>query len=109
MYYFLAHKLLSLGGDKDKLKTIADNTFLLALDGDVDFQPSALRLLVDRMKRNPHVGAACGRIHPIGSGAYFLFLEEKPCCPGEVQGCFYILKGKHKNIHNRSLRLQKYM
>ena len=77
MYYFLAHKLLSLGGDKDKLKTIADNTFLLALDGDVDFQPSALRLLVDRMKRNPHVGAACGRIHPIGSGAYFLFLEKK--------------------------------
>ena len=70
MYYFLAHKLLAMGGEKDKLKTIADNTFLLALDGDVDFQPSALKLLVDRMKRNPQVGAACGRIHPIGSGVY---------------------------------------
>ena len=72
MYYFLAHKLLALGGGKDKIKTIADNTFLLALDGDVDFQPSALRLLVDRMKRNPQVGAACGRIHPIGSGKCIL-------------------------------------
>ena len=68
MYYFLAHKLLSLGGNKDRLKTIADHTFILALDGDVDFQPAALKLLVDRMKRNPNVGAACGRIHPIGSG-----------------------------------------
>ena len=109
MYYFLAHKLLSLGGDKDKLKTIADNTFLLALDGDVDFQPSALRLLVDRMKRNPHVGAACGRIHPIGSGAYFLFLEKNRVVPGKSKAVFYILKGKHKKIHKRSLRLQKYM
>ncbi|KAL4217244.1 Chitin synthase 2 [Mactra antiquata] len=68
MYYFLAHKLLSMGGGKERIKTIADNTFVLALDGDVDFQPSALKLLVDRMKRNPLVGAACGRIHPIGSG-----------------------------------------
>ncbi|XP_053386467.1 chitin synthase chs-2-like isoform X2 [Mercenaria mercenaria] len=68
MYYFLAHKLLSLGGGKERIKTIADNTFVLALDGDVDFQPAALKLLVDRMKRNPNVGAACGRIHPIGSG-----------------------------------------
>lgn len=70
MYYFLAHKLLSMGGSAEKVKLIADNTFLLALDGDVDFQPSALRLLVDRMKRNPQVGAACGRIHPIGSGKF---------------------------------------
>ncbi|XP_045180107.2 chitin synthase chs-2-like [Mercenaria mercenaria] len=68
LYYFLAHKLLSLGGAKDRLETIAKNTFILALDGDVDFQPSALKLLVDRMKLNPSVGAACGRIHPIGNG-----------------------------------------
>jgi chitin synthase len=46
----------------------AENTFLLALDGDVDFRPEAVRLLVDRMKKNKKVGAACGRIHPIGSG-----------------------------------------
>ena len=41
-------------------------------DGDVDFQPEAIIKLVDLMKRNPDVGASCGRIHPIGSGsAYF--------------------------------------
>ena len=45
-----------------------ENTYLLALDGDVDFRPEAVRLLIDRMKKNKKVGAACGRIHPIGSG-----------------------------------------
>jgi hypothetical protein len=46
----------------------ADNTFLLALDGDVDFTPGSVRILIDRMKKDQRVGAACGRIHPIGSG-----------------------------------------
>ncbi|CAH1797404.1 unnamed protein product [Owenia fusiformis] len=46
----------------------AENTYLLALDGDVDFKPEAVQLLIDRMKKNPKVGAACGRIHPIGGG-----------------------------------------
>lgn len=69
MYYFLAHKLAKLPGKSRRQKrTIAENTFLLALDGDVDFQPNAVQLLVDRMRKNPNVGAACGRIHPIGSG-----------------------------------------
>ncbi|VDI35520.1 chitin synthase [Mytilus galloprovincialis] len=49
-------------------QTLADNTYILALDGDVDFKPSAVQLLVDRMKKNEKVGAACGRIHPIGTG-----------------------------------------
>ncbi|KAJ7987415.1 hypothetical protein DPEC_G00326250 [Dallia pectoralis] len=44
------------------------NTYLLALDGDTDFQPSAVMLLIDRLKLYPHVGAACGRIHPTGTG-----------------------------------------
>lgn len=48
----------------------AENTFLLALDGDVDFTPGAVRLLLDRMRKNSRVGASCGRIHPIGSGTY---------------------------------------
>ena len=46
----------------------AENTFILALDGDVDFKPHAVQLLVDRMKKSKKVGAACGRIHPVGSG-----------------------------------------
>jgi chitin synthase len=67
MYYLLSYKLL-LQGEKKHKQRRADNTFILALDGDVDFYPDAVQLLVDRMKRNPQVGAACGRIHPIGSG-----------------------------------------
>ena len=47
---------------------IAKNTFLLALDGDIDFQPNAVLRLVDMMKKKEGVGAACGRIHPTGSG-----------------------------------------
>ena len=58
----------------DKLRVKAENTFLLALDGDVDFRPEAVRLLIDRMKKNKKVGAACGRIHPIGSGNYSYLL-----------------------------------
>ena len=69
MYYFLGHKLV----DNDKLterQKLARkrNTYLLALDGDVDFQPDAIIKLVDLMRRNPKIGASCGRIHPTGSG-----------------------------------------
>jgi len=38
------------------------------LDGDIDFKAESVTLLVDRMKKNKKVGAACGRIHPIGTG-----------------------------------------
>ena len=40
----------------------------MALDGDVDFKPNAVQLLIDRLRRNKKVGVVCGRIHPIGSG-----------------------------------------
>ncbi|CAF0869648.1 unnamed protein product [Didymodactylos carnosus] len=46
----------------------AENTFVLSVDGDCDFSPEAVRLLVDRMKKNKKVGAVSSRIHPIGSG-----------------------------------------
>ncbi|XP_078106768.1 chitin synthase 1 isoform X2 [Sander vitreus] len=45
-----------------------DNTYILALDGDTDFQPKAVILLVDRLRMYENVGAACGRIHPTGMG-----------------------------------------
>uniref|UniRef100_A0A8C9S1A1 chitin synthase n=1 Tax=Scleropages formosus TaxID=113540 RepID=A0A8C9S1A1_SCLFO len=44
------------------------NTCILALDGDTDFQPSAVMLLLDRLRLYPEVGAVCGRIHPTGTG-----------------------------------------
>ncbi|KAJ8967543.1 hypothetical protein NQ314_002858 [Rhamnusium bicolor] len=53
----------------DRIPIISENTYILALDGDIDFQPQAVHLLVDYMKKNKTLGAACGRIHPIGSGA----------------------------------------
>ncbi|XP_050407589.1 chitin synthase chs-1 [Patella vulgata] len=51
-----------------EVKNKSKNTFILALDGDTDFSSVAVRLLLDRMKKNDKAGAACGRIHPIGSG-----------------------------------------
>ena len=44
MYYFLGYQLKgdnSLKTEEEK-RHRADNTFLLALDGDVDFQPDAI-------------------------------------------------------------------
>ena len=34
----------------------------------MDFDPKAMLLLVDLLRKDPKVGAACGRIHPTGSG-----------------------------------------
>ena len=56
------------GKRKEKGKYFAENTFLLALDGDVDFKPDAVIKLLDVMKKNTDIGAACGRIHPTRSG-----------------------------------------
>lgn len=56
-------------GNSSVIQKEKDNTFILALDGDTDFQPSAVMLLIDRLKLYSDVGAACGRIHPTGTGA----------------------------------------
>ncbi|GBP49027.1 Chitin synthase chs-2 [Eumeta japonica] len=68
MYYLLGHRLMELPISVHRKDVIAENTYLLALDGDIDFQPSAVTLLIDLMKKNKNLGAACGRIHPVGSG-----------------------------------------
>ncbi|VEN49053.1 unnamed protein product [Callosobruchus maculatus] len=70
MYYLLGYRIM----DNDELTesqiaSIAGNTYILALDGDIDFQPHAVQLLLDYMKKNRGLGAACGRIHPVGAGA----------------------------------------
>nr|XP_040045278.1 chitin synthase chs-2-like [Gasterosteus aculeatus aculeatus] len=53
---------------KNEFEREKKNTYILALDGDTDFTPAAVMLLIDRLKLYPQVGAACGRIHPTGSG-----------------------------------------
>ncbi|XP_054158314.1 chitin synthase chs-2-like [Oppia nitens] len=68
MYYLLGYRLAAKPMDERRKETIAMNTFILALDGDINFRPTALNLVVDLMKKNKKLGAACGRIHPIGPG-----------------------------------------
>ncbi|XP_062716312.1 chitin synthase chs-2-like [Aedes albopictus] len=68
MYYLLGYRIMQLNTSPERKMVIAQNTYLLALDGDIDFQPKAVSLLVDRMKVDPDLGAACGRIHPVGTG-----------------------------------------
>lgn len=74
MFYLLGHKLWAKEEKKaNKVKQlIADNTFILALDGDMDFKPNAVVHLVDLMKRDKNLAASCGRIHPVGSGVLAL-------------------------------------
>ena len=44
MYYFLGFRLWAQENDARRKQIQADNTFLLALDGDVDFQPKAVQV-----------------------------------------------------------------
>eukprot|EP00095_Tigriopus_kingsejongensis_P011454 maker-scaffold271_size230452-snap-gene-0.8 protein:Tk11454 transcript:maker-scaffold271_size230452-snap-gene-0.8-mRNA-1 annotation:"isoform b" len=109
MYYFLGYELMDNPNLTEAQKDVrAYNTYLLALDGDVDFQPDAIIKLVDLMKRNPKVGASCGRIHPIGSGYmqwYQMFeyaighwlqksTEHIMGCVLCSPGCFSLFRGK---------------
>jgi len=68
MYYLLGFKLMDQNISINRKEIIAENTFLLTLDGDIDFTPKSVALLIDLMKKNTNLGAACGRIHPIGAG-----------------------------------------
>uniref|UniRef100_A0A3Q3KAL0 chitin synthase n=1 Tax=Monopterus albus TaxID=43700 RepID=A0A3Q3KAL0_MONAL len=76
LYYLLGWKLMNKYFTRCKLFLLLQrekhNTYILALDGDTDFQPAAVMLLIDRLKLYPRVGAACGRIHPTGSGYHWL-------------------------------------
>ncbi|KAK0159253.1 hypothetical protein PV328_010151 [Microctonus aethiopoides] len=108
MYYLLGHRLMELPISVDRKEMIAENTFLLTLDGDIDFQPAAVKLLVDLMKKNKNLGAACGRIHPVGSGPmvwYQMFeyaighwlqkaTEHMIGCVLCSPGCFSLFRGK---------------
>ena len=108
MYYLLGYRLMELPISDARKDVIKENTYLLALDGDIDFQPEAITRLVDLMKKNKDVGAACGRIHPIGSGFmawYQLFeyaighwlqkaTEHVLGCVLCSPGCFSLFRGK---------------
>ncbi|XP_061707235.1 chitin synthase chs-2 isoform X1 [Cydia pomonella] len=108
MYYLLGHRLMELPISVDRKDVMAENTYLLTLDGDIDFQPHAVRLLIDLMKKNKNLGAACGRIHPVGTGPmvwYQMFeyaighwlqkaTEHMIGCVLCSPGCFSLFRGK---------------
>ncbi|KAH9426858.1 chitin synthase I [Dermatophagoides pteronyssinus] len=66
MYYLLGYLIYQQ--EPDRRDILMKNTYLLALDGDINFQPDAVLLLVDLMRKNSKLGAACGRVHPVGVG-----------------------------------------
>ena len=67
-------KGLSLFGNETS-RLHHQNTFILALDGDVTFEAVSIVKLVDHMKKDDKMGAVCGRIHPRGNG--FISMYQK--------------------------------
>ena len=51
-----------------KTRQTADNTFILTVDGDTDFEPHSIQKMLNQLRGNKEVGVVCGRIHPIGDG-----------------------------------------
>lgn len=68
MYYLLGHRLQASPIEDRRKQLRKSNTYILALDGDISFRPESVLYLLDHMKNNPKLGAACGRVHPTGSG-----------------------------------------
>ncbi|VDP06157.1 unnamed protein product [Soboliphyme baturini] len=68
MYYLLGFRIMEQITDITRKQYLADNTFLLTIDGDAKFSPAAVQMLVDLMKKHSRLGSACGRIHPVGRG-----------------------------------------
>ena len=61
------------GKESKRRDEFLKNTFILALDGDVDFQPEAVHQVIDTLKSNHKAGACCGVIKPLGSGMIFWY------------------------------------
>ena len=64
MYYHLVYHMSPETGSKLQ----ADRTFLLHVDGDVDFKPESVHILIDMMNKDEQLGAVCGRTNPRGNG-----------------------------------------
>ncbi|GMR47640.1 hypothetical protein PMAYCL1PPCAC_17835, partial [Pristionchus mayeri] len=68
MYYLLGHRIMDSHLSIEDKQLAADNTFILAIDGDSKFEPEAVLRLLHLMQMKSDIGCACGRIHPIGNG-----------------------------------------
>ncbi|VDP20092.1 unnamed protein product [Heligmosomoides polygyrus] len=86
LYYLLGYRLMTKVDEQSRKEVISENTFILTLDGDVDFTPHCVNLLVDLMKKNKRLGAACGRIHPRGSGLMVSPVQQQKVPPKFAHG-----------------------
>lgn len=68
MYYLLQHRIMDSHLSTQDRQMQSDNTYLLAIDGDSKFVPSAVIKLLHLMTIKSNIGCACGRIHLIGNG-----------------------------------------
>ncbi|KAI9554332.1 hypothetical protein GHT06_019604 [Daphnia sinensis] len=71
------------------------NVFLLSLDGDMDFRPKSVHILVDLMNAQRDVGIACNRSHPTGSAGKTLQSEQCAIVWYQIfeyATCFWLLK-----------------
>jgi chitin synthase len=73
MYYLLGHRIIDSHLSVEDRQLQADNTYILAIDGDSKFEPDAVIKLLHLMNTKSDIGCACGRIHPIGNGQYNLY------------------------------------
>ncbi|CAB4015437.1 Chitin synthase 6, partial [Paramuricea clavata] len=101
MSYVLDFKIKQMG-------VLEEDTYILTTDADVRFDADSVEALLDRLIRDPNVGAVCGRTHPLGHGPlvwYQMFdyaighwfqkvanhvLGSVLCCPG----CFSVYRAK---------------
>ncbi|KAL1421019.1 hypothetical protein MTO96_004376 [Rhipicephalus appendiculatus] len=56
MYYLLGHQLAQSNLEPHSKEVRKQNTYILALDGDISFRPEAVLYLLDHMKNNPGLG-----------------------------------------------------
>ena len=91
-----------------------ENTYIMALDGDVDFYPKSVESVLDRLTRNKSVAAACNEIKPIGSGWLVWFQKFEYAVGHWLQkttehvlgcvlcspGCFSIIRVKYLTLDN---------
>ncbi|CAH1251631.1 CASKIN2 [Branchiostoma lanceolatum] len=92
----------------NELNPLDRDTYILATDADVKFTPESAMALLDLARRDPTVGAVCGRTHPLGSGPMVWYqkfdyavghwyqktancvLGSVLCCPG----CFSVYRAE---------------
>ena len=77
IYYLLGFGIQTKKENDEVVKQRKENTYILALDGDIDFQPNAVSKVLDLMKNKRNLGAVCGRIHPVGNGRLTCIWEYK--------------------------------